>query len=145
MYPGCWQLPPGADTFASIQNTLAHFSIAYDTQQLSLLSEVFTRNATTDFTGKSVQTGLPAITAFLESTLLPGGPRHASSTMHVNQTESDAATVVSYLQGIFFGSGAIQGLVYQNHGVYEDSMVRLETGKWSVQNRLIRNIVSLLA
>ncbi len=139
--PSNWQ-PPSVYTFTSIQNTLSLFSIAYDTQQLFLLSEVFTPSATTNFTGKEVQMGLPAIITFLQSTLLPGGSQHASSTLHVNQTGADAATVVSYLQATFFGSGPTQGLVYQNYGAYEDNMVRQESGKWLVQSRMIRNFVS---
>ena len=86
--------------------------------------------------------GLPAITDFLQSTLLPGGSQHASSTLHVNQTSLNTATVTSYLQAIFFGFGDTKGLVYQNYGYYEDQMVKQATGKWLVQSRVIHNFVS---
>lgn len=139
---GASQLPPSPETFTSIQNTLSLFSIAYDTRQLSMLCEVFHPTATTNFTGESVQTGLPAIMDFLQSTLIPGGSQHTSNTLHVNQTSSHTATVVSYLQAIFFGYGDTKGQVYQNYGFYEDQMVKQETGKWLVQSRVIHNFVS---
>ncbi|KAJ9604880.1 hypothetical protein H2200_010995 [Cladophialophora chaetospira] len=129
---------PSPETYTSIQNTLSLFSIAYDTKQLSLLDQVFTPTATTNFTGNAVQSGVPAITDFLQSTIIPGGSQHASSTVHVNQTGPATANVISYLSAIFFGSASTQGLAYQNFGYYEDQMVK-QNGKWLVQNRVIHN------
>ena len=135
-------IQPDAETVTSIETTVSLFSIAYDTNRLSLLHDVFTPTATANFTGDSILTGAPAIIEFLTSTIISGGSQHAASTLHVNQTSSDTASVISYLQAVFFGSGATEGQILQNWGYYEDDMVKQRSGRWLVQNRVLHNFVS---
>ena len=134
---------PSAATISSIQQTLSRFSVAIDTKQFQLLDSVFTPTATTNFTGKTIQSGLPAISAYLQNGLRGAVSQHALNTLYVTQSNPNAAHVINFLQGTFFGQGNLTGQILANFGYYEDDMVKGDNGAWLVQNRVLHNFVSI--
>jgi hypothetical protein len=131
------------EIYTSIANTLALFSVAYDTRSLTLLSSVFTPTAVTNFSSTApLQSGIPAITSFLNSTITPGGSQHISSTIHIVRTGEGTADVTSYVSATFFGSGNLTGQIFQSWGIYFDEFVRGIDG-WLIQSRKIEVLVCL--
>lgn len=100
-----------------IQQTLNLFAIAVNQHQLGLLPEVFTTDVTTNFDipGGDIQTGLDAVTRLL-MTLEAIPSLHYQSTNFLKFTGSQQAHATTYLLESFFGTGALQGQVYQSYG-----------------------------
>ena len=101
----------------NIQQTLNLFAIAVDQHQLGLLPEVFTTDVTANFSipGGAIQIGLDAVTQLL-MTLEAIPSLHYQSTNFLAFTGSQQAHATTYLTGLFFGTGDLQGQVYQNYG-----------------------------
>lgn len=100
-----------------IQRTLDTFSLAVDAHDFSLLSSVFSTDATANFGGSSGElNGLANISTALQTALKGQKSQHALSTQVVDFSSPSQANATSYLQGRFFGQGNLTGQIYTTYG-----------------------------
>ena len=100
-----------------IQRTLNTFSLAVDAHNFSLLSSVFSTDATANFGDWSGElNGLANISTALQRTLQGRKSQHALSTQVVDFSSPSQASATSYLQGTFFGQGNLTGQIHTTYG-----------------------------
>lgn len=128
-----------AQDFATIVNVINLYAMAVDTQQWDLFDHVFTDDATTDFGGPAVFSGLSTIKEIFAAIHAP-----FSSTMHVTTNHhvsviGTTATCLSYVHGRFIRDVGGGGNMFESSGWYDDALVQVDE-HWRIERRSCRTV-----
>jgi hypothetical protein len=122
-------------------NTLAQWSIGYDSRNSAMMRDAFTRDArfvyrSPAFSEPLVFVGIDAVMALFEDALSgqTDQRRHAISTHLVERVDRTTVKITSYLTLIVVANPAATPVV-QSSGVYRDTLVLQRDGKWRIKVR----------
>src|SRR3954469_12165479 len=121
-----------------IENALARYAFAYDTDELELLAECFTRDAEVEFSS-GLKVGRDAVVAEMarrRARYRPDGvvPWHVISNVFIREESDEQARVASFYT--FAVRSAGQAPKLQSMGYYDDLFVP-EDGVWRVHRRRV--------
>lgn len=122
-------------------NTVAQWSLGYDSRNSALMRDAFTRDArfvyrSPAFAEPLVFEGIDAVMALFEDALAgqTDQRRHAVSTHIVERVDRNTVKVTSYLTLLVITSPTTNP-VLQSTGVYRDTLVLQRDGKWRIKVR----------
>ena len=122
-------------------NTIAQWSIGYDSRNSALMRDSFTRDArfiyrSPAFSEPLVFEGIDAVMALFEDALAgqTDQRRHAVSTHLVERVDRNTVRVTSYLTLLVIANPTTNP-VLQSSGVYRDTLVLQRDGKWRIKVR----------
>ena len=122
-------------------NTLAQWSIGYDSRDSAMMRDAFTRDArfvyrSPAFEEPLVFEGIDAVMKLFEDALAgqTDQRRHAISTHLVERVDRFTVKVTSYLT-LLVSASTTANPVLQSTGVYRDTLVLQRDGKWRIKVR----------
>lgn len=136
-----------------IQDLNVAYAFALDALDFAVFDTIFTTNATYQINGSSVPIarGLPSIKAGLSALAPPGTlSQHAISTQLITlatqrtYTPTLAAKGMSYVTGVYFGRGNLDGQIVTIYGFFSDTYVKTSQqkyGGWRIETRVLNLIV----
>ena len=122
-------------------NTIAQWSIGYDSRDSAMMRDAFTRDArfvyrSPAFPEPLVFEGIDAVMKLFEDALAgqTDQRRHAVSTHLVQRVDRNTVKVTSYLT-LLVSASTTANPVLQSTGVYRDTLVLQRDGKWRIKVR----------
>ncbi len=121
----------------NIQQKLAQFEVFVDSKNYTMLSDVFTPNATFD-PGPPTDplNGLTAIKNWLETSLVDTDTQHDFGTQYID-VHGQFASAITYFIATFVGVGPKNGSMLVNHAKYLDTLERSGDGGWKISNKTL--------
>jgi hypothetical protein len=133
----------GGPTFTAQDplNTLAQWSLGYDSRNSALMRDAFTRDArfvyrSPAFSEPLVFEGIDEVMELFEDALAgqTDQRRHAISTHLVERVDRTTVRITSYLTLLVITSPTANPVV-QSSGIYRDTLVLQRDGKWRIKVR----------
>jgi hypothetical protein len=122
-------------------NTVAQWSIGYDSRNSAMMRDAFTRDArfvyrSPAFEEPLVFEGIDAVMKLFEDALAgqTDQRRHAVSTHLVERVDRNTVKITSYLT-LLVSASTTANPVLQSTGVYRDTLVLQRDGKWRIKVR----------
>jgi hypothetical protein len=121
-------------------NTLAQWSLGYDSRNSAMMRDAFTRDAQfiyrSPFEAPLEFNGIDAVMQLFEDALASQTDqrRHAISTHLVERVDKRTVKITSYLTLLVASSPSTMPVV-QSTGVYRDTLVLERDGKWRIKLR----------
>lgn len=127
----------------AIERTLAKWPSAVNSKNYTLLSDLFTPNATLELQLPSGPvSGLAAIQNWLNDSLVNTSTQHDLGTQHIS-IFGQSAYATTYFVATSAGVGEQNGSALVNHAKYLDTLVRNGTdGEWRISNKTLIYMVS---
>jgi SnoaL-like domain len=120
-------------------NTLAQWSLGYDSRNSAMMRDAFTRDAQFIYRSPAFEAefnGIDAVMQLFEDALASQTDqrRHAISTHLVERVDKRTVKITSYLTLLVASSPSTMPVV-QSTGVYRDTLVLERDGKWRIKLR----------
>ena len=142
--------------YENILNLNADYAYLLDDLNFAAFDRIFINNATYQIKPPvaPIAKGLPSIEAALARLAPPGTiSQHAITTQEISVTQhsyasSPTAEGLSYVTGVYFGSGNLTGQIVTIYGRFEDTYVKTSQevhGGWRIATRILNVIVSLFS
>ncbi|GAB7356846.1 hypothetical protein MBLNU459_g7719t2 [Dothideomycetes sp. NU459] len=131
------------NAYEAIRNTLARYCIALDRKDFTMLEKVFVKDvdakypfggfgdvaALSDAISKSATFLLADNCHFAGRRLAPVTTQHALTTQTITLSDdANTATATTYFTGVHLGRGKWEGQMVTAYGIYNDELVRKESG-----------------
>lgn len=126
-------------TDVQIREKISIYSLAIDTKNFALLSEVFAENITANFSlppPNELIHGLAECQQVLKASLKDYVTQHTISTTVVDFTDETSPNSTAYLVANYFGKGNLTGQILGYYGTYEDTWA-FESGSWKSSSRTL--------
>ena len=131
-----------ADRLA-IGDVLSRYATIVDTREWSALSEVFTEDATVDYTSTGGKAGsVASVMEWLDRALAPWPVNLHCITNISIEFEGDRATSRAYFHAPMASGELGDQLVITNAGTYDDRWARTSAG-WRIDGRVCRQTLML--
>ena len=133
-----------AFTDVQIRDKLSLYSIALDTKNFALLSEVLTVDVVANYglpPPNTVVHGLAENQKVLKAAIDGFITQETISTTDVDFSHENSPNSTAYLVANYFGKGNLTGQLLSVYGKYEDSW-SFEGGSWKIKNRVLSLFVS---
>jgi ketosteroid isomerase-like protein len=126
----------------NIQQKLAQFELFVDSKNYTMLSDVFTPNATFDPGAPTGPlNGFTAIKNWLQTSLVDTDTQHDFGTQYID-VHGQSASAVTYFVATFVGVGPKNGSMLVNHAKYLDTLEKSGDGVWRISNKTLIYMVS---
>lgn len=128
-----------------IRDKISLYSIALDTKNFALLSEVLTVDTVGNYGLPPPNTlihGLAENQKVLKASIDGFVTQETISTTVVDFVDESSPNSTAYLGAHYFGKGNLTGQLLSVYGKYEDNWA-LEGGSWKIKNRTLSFFVSL--
>jgi ketosteroid isomerase-like protein len=130
-----------AQDIAEVVNLINLYPVAVDTQTWALFDRVFTEDASTDFGGGAMFSGLASIKTVFEAIHAPFDATQHVTTNHQVSVTGDSATCLSYVHARFIRMAVAGGTMFESTGWYDDALIRTPAG-WRIGTRNCRTVWS---
>ena len=134
-----------AFTDVQIRDKVSLYSIALDTKNLALLSEVYTVDVVANYSlppPNALVSGLAENQKVLKAQIDDYVTQETISTIIVDFVDESSPNSTAYLVANYFGTGNLTGQLLNVFGKYEDKWA-FEEGSWKIKNRTLSLFVSL--
>ncbi len=134
-----------AFTDVQIRDKISLYSIALDTKNFALLSEVLTVDVVADYglpPPNALVHGLAENQKVLKAAIDHYTTQETISTTVVDFIDENSPNSTAYLVANYFGKGNLTGQLLSVYGKYEDRWA-FEGGSWKIKNRILSFFVSV--
>ena len=134
-----------AFTDVQIHDKISLYSIALDTKNFALLSEVLTVDTVANYglpPPNALVHGLAENQKVLKASIDGYVTQETISTTVVDFIDKDSPNSTAYLVANYFGKGNLTGQLLSVYGKYEDQWA-FEGGSWKIKNRTLSFFVSV--
>lgn len=134
-----------AFTDVQIRDKISLYSIALDTKNFALLSEVLTVDVVADYglpPPNALVHGLAENQKVLKAAIDHYTTQETISTTVVDFIDENSPNSTAYLVANYFGKGNLTGQLLSVYGKYEDKWA-FEGGSWKIKNRILSFFVSV--
>lgn len=133
-------------TDVQIRDKISLYSIALDTKNFALLSEILTVDVVGNYGLPPPNTlihGLPENQKVLKAAIDGFVTQETISTTVVDFIDESSPNSTAYLVANYFGKGNLTGQLLSVYGKYEDNWA-FEDGSWKIKNRTLSFFVSVM-
>ncbi|GAB7356845.1 hypothetical protein MBLNU459_g7719t1 [Dothideomycetes sp. NU459] len=116
------------NAYEAIRNTLARYCIALDRKDFTMLEKVFVKDVDAKYPFGGFG-DVAALSDAISKRLAPVTTQHALTTQTITLSDdANTATATTYFTGVHLGRGKWEGQMVTAYGIYNDELVRKESG-----------------